>query len=162
MNSEWSIFISLKIFSQLSPIQHPAHKELIIYVCVTAKGTLGPLLQVTGLVSKFFYSVISTQQSFQVKRFNVIGCKVWPNLAHSKCYVQIKDQWCKHSYCSEWIELWYGMPVRFLWSEMTELALCEFIILFKYLLLIASNVCESDTSGSRPKVSFAVTHHIYM
>ena len=76
MNSEWSIFISLKIFFQLSPIQHPAHKELIIYICVTAKGTLGPLLQVTGLVSKFFYSVISTQQSFQVKRFNVIGCNV--------------------------------------------------------------------------------------
>ena len=33
-------------------------------------------------------------------------------------------------------ELWYCMPVRFICSEMTELELWEFIILFKYLLLI--------------------------
>ena len=37
---------------------------------------------------------------------------------------------------TEWIELWYGTLVRFLCYEMTEPGLCEFIILFKYLLLI--------------------------
>ena len=36
---------------------------------VTAKGTLRPFLQVTGLV--LMHSVISVQQSFQVKRFMI-------------------------------------------------------------------------------------------
>ena len=44
---------------------------------------------------------------------------------------------------------------------MNELESCEFIILFKYLLLIGYNVCKSDTSGNRLKVPFAVTRHIY-
>ena len=82
-----------------------------------------------------YYSVISVQQSFQVKRFNMIGCKLWPNPR----YVQIKGQWLKAQYCSEWTELWYGTLVRFLCSEMTMMTkpeLCKFIILFKYLLLI--------------------------
>ena len=40
---------------------------------------------------------------------------------------------------------------------MTEPELYEFIILFKYsLLILASNVCKSDTSGSRLKVPFVI------
>ena len=39
-------------------------------------------------------------------------------------------------YCSEWTEFWYGMIVRFFCYEMVQPELCEFIILFKDLLMI--------------------------
>ena len=45
-------------------------------------------------------------------------------------------EWRKHSYCSEWTELRHDTPVWFLCSEMTGLELCQFIILFEYLLSI--------------------------
>ena len=51
-----------------------------VYVTRYSKRTLLHLLQVTGLVWKvgLLFSR-STQQSFQVKRFNMIGCKLWLN-----------------------------------------------------------------------------------
>ena len=39
-------------------------------------------------------------------------------------------------YRSEWTELWYDTLVPFFCSEMNEPESCEFVILFKYLLLI--------------------------
>ena len=47
-----------------------------------------------------------------------------------------KGSMVQAQYCSEWTELWYGTLVRFLCSKMTEPELCQFIIVFKYLLLI--------------------------
>ena len=49
-----------------------------------------------------------------------------------------------------------NLDCEFLCSEMTETELYEFIILFMYSLLIDSNFCKSDTSGSRFKVPFVV------
>ena len=51
-----------------------------------------------------------------------------------------------------------NLDCEFLCSEMTETELYEFLILFKYIhYWLASNVCKSDTSGSRFKVPFVVT-----
>ena len=45
--------------------------------CITAKGTLLPLLQVGyEWGGGAYYSAISAQQSFQVKWLNMIGCKL--------------------------------------------------------------------------------------
>ena len=72
-----------------------------------------------------------------------------------------KGSMVQAQYCSEWTELWYGTLVRFLCHEMTQPELCELIIVSKYYYWFASNVCKPDTSGSRLKVPFAVTRHIY-
>ena len=68
----------------------------IICDALQQKVPYGPCYKL--LVWYKYYSVISVQQSFQVKRFNMIGCKLWPNPR----YVQIKGQWLKAQYCSEW------------------------------------------------------------
>ena len=68
---------------------------------VTAKGTLRPLLQVSGLVSILFsHKQLSTQQSFQVKRLNIIGCRQWPNPNDNVC-IRINGS---SKYCPEWTD----------------------------------------------------------
>ena len=73
--------------------------------------------------------------------------------------LQIKDQWFKTQYCSEWTywTVWQACSIPL--SQITKPELCEFIILFQVFYWLASYVCKSETSGSRPKVPFAVTSH---
>ena len=65
-------------------------------------------------------------------------------------------------YCSEWTELWYGtrqgsIPLfRDARTRVASLSSCSSIYYW-----LASNVGKSDASGSRSKVPFAVTCHIY-
>ena len=59
-----------------------------------------------------------------------------------------KGQMVQAQNCSELTEISYDTLVRFFCPEMTEPEMCEFVILFKYLLLMA---CKSDSSGSQLK-----------
>ena len=121
--------------------------------CITAKGTLMPLLQVTGLVK--YYSVIRAQQSFQVKR---LGCKLWPPLT---MLCTDKGSMVQAQYCSEWTEfLWHASSFDSFvpkWPNQNSASLLSSLSIYHWL---ASNVCKSDTSGSWLKVPFAVTRHI--
>ena len=129
---------------------------------VTAKGTLRPLLQVTGLVIILFShkrAVVFSSQEVQYNRMY----KLWPN-PHWYMLFQIMGQWFKAQYCSEWTELWYGMHVWFLvprwpwWPNQSCAILLSSSSIYHWLIY---NVCKSDTSRNRLKVPFAVTHHKY-
>ena len=62
----------------------------------------------------------------------------------------------------DWIMVWHACLIPWFRDDHDDQPeLCEFIIFFKYLLLIDLYVCKSDTSGNRLKVPFAVMRHKY-
>ena len=76
-------------------------------------------------------------------------------------YVQ-KGSMVQAQYCSEWTELWYGTlhgSIPLFQDDRTRVA--SFSSFSSIYYWLTSNVCKSDTSGSRLKVPFAVTRHIY-
>ena len=109
-----------------------------------------------------YYSVIRAQQSFQVKRFNVIGCKSYDLTQDPTPLImlQIKINGSKHSTVLNGLS--YGMAHLFdsfvpRGPNQSCVSLLSSTSVYYWLV---SYVCKSDTSGSRPKVPFAVTRNI--
>ena len=68
-----------------------------------------------------------------------------------------------HKFWMDQVMVCARSKVRFFCSKMTEPELCEFIILFKYYYILASNVCESEiieSWHSWHKAPSTVTSHL--
>ena len=77
----------------------------------------------TAFATSYWFGIntfsISRQQSFQVKRFNIIGCELFTQPPLIMLCTD-KRSMVQAQYSSEWTGLWCGTLVRFLCSKMTE------------------------------------------
>ena len=152
------------LFRRKKSISHNGICTLSLQQCymwqVTAKGTLRPLLQVTGLVwigSLFSHkhAAVFSSQEVQYDRMKAITQSLLIMLCTNKgSMVQAQS-------CFEWTS--YGMARLFdffvmRWPNSSCASLLSSSCIYHWL---ASNVCKPDTSGGRLQVPFAVTHHIY-